>query len=185
MARERIIALDVDGVVVDLSKDWYNYLNSIAPEANLKFDEVVKFYDFHIPFSRFITQQEAYHFWKQEHIYDKAEPVLGAVEVINTLKNEFGFKIVFSTHVEGAHSRGKFLFLNKFFPVDGYNATREKQFTRCGYFVDDRHKHLNSMPDDVLCIKFDTPHHQEENLNSRCSVAGSWSDVLKIVVSDL
>lgn len=44
--------------------------------------------------------------------------------------------------------------VNKWFPFrDFIHCTKEKGFTRCTHFVDDRNKYLNQQPEGVKLIK--------------------------------
>ena len=159
---QKILVCDVDGVVVDVSHDWAEYIRHIVPDVNVTYKLLSPYYDFHIPVRGYVSKEEVYHFWKRDNLYDKAEPLPGSVEMIKTLKYEFGFDIVFASHVEGNHAKSKFDFLKRHFPVDGFMATREKGFVRATAAIDDRVEHLISHPENVIKILKHTPHAQSE-----------------------
>jgi 5'(3')-deoxyribonucleotidase len=157
---EKILVCDVDGVVVDLSYQWFEYLKGIVKDVSLSYEDLAHSYDFHGAVSKYITQQEAYYFWKQSGLYDGREPLQNASEALWSLKNDHGFSIVFASHVEGNHAKSKFEFLKKHFPVDGFLATREKHFVRACVAIDDRVDHLVNHPMNVGRILKYTPHEQ-------------------------
>lgn len=160
--RKRILVCDVDGVVVDMSYRWCEYIKSIVPDINVTYQLLAPYYDFHIPVRGYITKDEAYHFWKQRTLYDNATPLEGAVEIISKLKNDHNFDIVFASHVEGDHAKSKYEFLKRHFPVDGFIATREKGYVRADVAIDDRVEHLISHPENVIKVLKETPHAQTE-----------------------
>lgn len=157
---ERILVCDVDGVVIDLSYCWYEYLRSIIKDKFFSYEDFACEYAYYKNLSQYVTEKEAMWFWNQETLYDNREPLANAAESLWALKREHGFKIVFASHVEGQHAKGKFAFLKKHFPVDGFMATREKQFVRADVAIDDRYEHLLSHPMGVGKILKFTPHKQ-------------------------
>ena len=178
--RKRILVCDVDGVVVDMSYKWYEYIKAIVPDVNVTYQLLAPYYDFHIPVRGYISKEEAYHFWKQRSLYDNAAPLAGAVEIITKLKNEYNFDIVFASHVEGDHAKSKYEFLTRNFPVDGFIATREKGYVRADVAIDDRVEHLISHPINVVKVLKETPHAQTERESvktfSPCLVLQQWND---------
>lgn len=160
MAKEKNLVCDVDGVVVDLSYEWFKYLRAMIKDAAFTYQDVARFYNFQEPLKQYITQEEAFHFWKKSGLYDGREPIIGAREALWRLKNECGFSIVFASHVEGNHAKSKFEFLKRNFPVDGFMATREKQFVRATVAIDDRIEHLMNHPSDVVTVLKFTPQEQ-------------------------
>lgn len=159
---KRILVCDVDGVVVDLSYRWYEYIKTIVPDVNVTYQLLSPYYDFHVPVRGYITKEEAYHFWKRRNLYDNETPLAGSVEIISKLKYEHGFDIVFASHVEGDHAKSKYEFLTRHFPVDGFIATREKGYVRADVAIDDRVEHLISHPAHVIKVLKETPHAQTE-----------------------
>lgn len=164
---KHILVCDVDGVVVDMSHRWFEYIKSIVPDVNVTYQLLAPYYDFHVPVRGYITKEEAYHFWKQRTLYDNATPLPGAVEIIGKLKNEHDFDIVFASHVEGDHAKSKYEFLTRHFPVDGFIATREKGYVRATVAIDDRVEHLISHPNNVVKVLKETPHAQTERESAK------------------
>lgn len=156
-----ILVCDVDGVVVDLSQRWYEWLCLLASKHKPipSFKDVSKHYDYSIPFEGSVDKEAAYHFWKMSHIYDDAMPIEGSVEALKEFKRA-GWAIVFASHVEGSHSLSKFNFLKRNFPMDGFMATREKHFLRANIVIDDKVENLLKFPSDVFCILKDAPHNR-------------------------
>lgn len=183
---ERILVCDVDGVVIDLSYKWYEYLRSIVKDVNFTYEDLASKYDFHKQLSKYITTQEAMWFWNQENLYDDKEPLPFAADTLWALKKAHGFKIVFASHVEGQHAKGKFEFLKKHFPVDGFMATREKQFVRADIAIDDRYDHLVNHPMNVGKILKYTPHEQTlETQFKPDAVIYEWGDHALQVILDV
>lgn len=166
--KNKVLVCDVDGVVVDMSRQWHQYLINYAyhydPLANFPtYEEVCKYYNFGEAFSDWVCMQDCLEFWKQSNLYDKAIPTEGAVEFIYTFKGA-GWDIVFASHCEGTHSKSKWEFLNRHFPVDGFMATREKQYVRADIAIDDRIEHLTSRNDkETLLVWKLTPHVQTQD----------------------
>lgn len=155
-----ILACDVDGVVVDMFSRWYEYLRETTG-LEVRKDFACKFYDLHTPFSEAVSQELAWGWWKSFNLYDDVIPMEGAVEGLKKFK-ESGFDIVFVSHVEGVHGKSKHDMLREFFPfMDGFIATREKNYVRATVAIDDRLKHLASYPADVITVQMMTPHLQD------------------------
>lgn len=159
-----ILVCDVDGVVVDLSRRWYDWicLQTSKYRPAPTFEEVSRHYDYSIPFEGTVDRSVANHFWKMSHIYDWATPVEGSVELLEAFKAA-GWDIVFASHVEGDHSLSKYNFLKKHFPMDGFMATREKHFLKANIVIDDRAENLLKFSSDVFCVLMDAPHNKDVN----------------------
>ena len=175
MAREKIIAFDVDGVVVDSAIEWYKYLRAMVKHEDIKYEDVNHDYNFYNPFSKYLTEEECAYFWKQENLYDRMVPMDGAVAAVNAFKTQ-GFKILFVSHVEGNHSKSKYEFLKRNFPMDGFFATREKGFIRTNIAVDDRLNHLVGHPEQVTTVQFLTPQFQYLTDFSPDVIIDKWND---------
>ena len=64
------------------------------------------------------------------------------------------------------------------------DASKEKGYVRCDYFIDDRVKYLNQQPNDVKLIKFDTPYIQDESLEPGGKwivKAKDWEEIYNII----
>lgn len=158
-----ILVCDVDGVVVDLSKQWWEWLvgqSDFNDDPCPIYEDVKKYYDYSIPFNGLVEKDVAYHFWKRELLYDEAMPVEGSQKAVETFK-QAGWDIVFASHCEGIHSKSKWEFLKRNFPVDSFMATREKHFLRANIAIDDRAENLVKFPMDVFCVLMDAPHNKD------------------------
>lgn len=160
MGDDKILVCDVDGVVVDLSYEWFTYLRRIVKDKVFTYEDLAVGYDFTKPLEGLITKEEAFHFWKRDNLYDGKQPLPFAADTLWDLKRNHGFNIIFASHVEGNHAKSKYEFLKKHFPVDGFMATREKQFIRADIAIDDRYEHLVDHPQTVGKILKYTPHAQ-------------------------
>ena len=177
MARnELIIACDVDGVVVDSAYHWYTYLRAMVKDADIRYEDVWHDYNFYNPFSKYLTEEECAYFWKQEGLYDHMQPMDGAVDSIRKLKNAYNATILFVSHTEGNHSKSKFEFLKRNFPMDGFFATREKGYIRASMAIDDRLNHLVCHPSSVTTVQFLTPQKQYLTGFEPDAIISSWND---------
>lgn len=159
-----ILVCDVDGVVVDLSFKWYEWLceeSKLCQYSRPAYDSVSVEYDYAKSFTQFLPESVAHKFWKQSNLYDEAIPLSGAVEFIAEFKKQ-GWDVVFASHTEGSHAKSKYDFLERHFKFDGFMATREKQFLRANIAVDDRVEHLVGHGDSVLKVLKALPHNTED-----------------------
>ncbi|MCK9530401.1 MAG: hypothetical protein M0R77_07560 [Gammaproteobacteria bacterium] len=165
--RSPILVCDVDGVVVDLSYSWYEWLQAQTWRGHVPptYDEVKKHYNYSIPFSNLVDEKVAMHFWKQESLYDDATPMEGVVEGIQAFK-ERGWEIVFASHVEGAHALSKYRFLKKYFPVDGFMATREKHYIKSDIAIDDKIDNLIYHEAGTMAVLQAAPYNEHINYES-------------------
>lgn len=182
----KVAAFDVDGVVVDLSKDWWDYLQNYTSQY-IPFEEVSKSYDFASHYTD-ICPNVAHAFWKSRNLYDNATPIPGVVEAVKAFKDA-GYHIVFVSHIEGDHEKSKFDFLNKHFPfMDGYVASREKGYVQATIAFDDRLEHLahyEKINPDCITVWVDNGHDQPENVEGyRPCVAMDqevWEEKFRII----
>lgn len=148
----KIIAVDIDQTVTDLTLDSWHWIfrkMGIFPEpyphhlSVINYDlskEVIDLgYELITPSGDKISYAE---FWKQHDLYDEAEPLPGSVEALEYLKSK-GCDIAFVSHVEGSHSKSKYEFIKRYFPVDAYYPTREKWGVRAWMAIEDRNKYLS------------------------------------------
>lgn len=158
-----ILVCDVDGVVVDLSYRWWNWLvnqSDFVDDTTPTFEETKVYYDYSILFEGIVDKDVANHFWKMGHLYDEAIPLEGSKSALESFK-QTGWDIVFASHVEGSHSLSKYNFLKRNFSFDGFMATREKHFLRANIVIDDRAENLLKFPSDVFCVLMDAPHNKD------------------------
>lgn len=173
-----VIAIDVDLTVCKIDVLWWEWLCCITNTMK-PFPEGEVDYDLSEYFRHELGRagRDGLDFFRQEGVYDFAEPVAGSVKAIKELKDN-GHTILFVSAIKGNHHKSKFLFLQKHFPfMDGFLATKEKQFVKCDVLIDDRNKFLNLV--DCVKIKFYTQYTQCEPLIDEYSVVvlGHWKMV--------
>ncbi|MNY20220.1 5' nucleotidase, deoxy (Pyrimidine), cytosolic type C protein (NT5C) [compost metagenome] len=120
-------------------------------------------------------------FWSTPHLYQKLKPKEGCVRVLTELHRQ-GWEVGFVTYAKKAHLSSKCKWIKEHFPFYSFiHPTKEKGYTRCTHFIDDRHKYLNQMPEDVKLIKMNTPYTQDEGLNRHCTVVNNWKEIEEIL----
>lgn len=178
----KILAVDVDETTVDvlpLHLAWCNIFNG----TNYSLADIE--YNYNL-IEAFPEMDGVMDFWSTPHLYQKLKPKEGAVEVLTKLHEE-GWQIGFVTYCKKAHLSSKCKWIKQHFPFYSFIfPTKEKGFVRCTHFVDDRHKYLNQMPDDVKLIKMMTPYTQDEELlmHRECLEANNWYDIYEHLVDD-
>lgn len=170
----KIIAIDWDETVVDVIPIWNRWCAAFFGKAYFGNEyDLTKIYG-----------EEAMTFWSTPFLYQKLTPRVDALEYITKL-NEEGYEIGFVTYCKKAHLSSKCKMIKKYFPFYKFiQATKEKGYTRCDYFIDDRNKYLNQQTSDVKLIKFDTPYVQDEILEPKGKwvvKAKDWKEVYELV----
>lgn len=185
MSKTRIAAFDVDGVVVDLSYDWWEFLQQ-ETYFPVPFSKVRGSYDFTVHYPD-LPKELGYSFWKCRNLYDYKEPVAGAQEAVERF-HDAGFDIIFVSHIEGDHGKSKFDFLKKYFPyMKGYMASREKGYIQPCIAFDDRLKHLahyTKIKPECITVHVENWHDQDD---ATCGyepdygiLQGQWTDTYTI-----
>ena len=170
----KIIAIDWDETVVDVLPIWNRWCAAFFGKVYFGNEyDLTKIYG-----------EEAMTFWSTPFLYQKLTPRQDAVEYITKL-NEEGYEIGFVTYCKKAHLSSKCKMIKKYFPFYKFiQATKEKGYTRCDYFVDDRNKYLNQQPCGVKLIKIETPYTQDQELepNGKWVVkAKDWKEIYEII----
>lgn len=173
------IGVDVDGTVVDTSAwYWFQYLQS-RYSFKEGFDQYSKIpYNvstvFDIP-----EDCDAFAFWKDQSLYEGLKPIAGSVEALHKLKGE-GHEIVFISQIKGNHAKNKYYFIDKWFKFkDGVILTKEKHLVSVDIMIDDTNHVLDSMPENVLTIKFREDTIQAE-AKRKHKLAMNWQEVYNI-----
>lgn len=184
-----VIGCDIDMTVVDSDVAWAEWCNERSEHkvdyAQLKaeadrFDNPIP-YDFK---SLFPDIEDPAEFWRRDDVYDNLEPRSGAVECLEALSKNY--EIVFVSKVMGNHYESKMGFIDKHFPFhSGLIATDQKQFAAVDVLIDDRICNLNSMPNHVVNIFFETPFSQDCAMHKLYPRIYSWDlhAVIEIVKS--
>lgn len=179
MVNRKVVAVDVDSVVVDLSYDWWKFLEARTSTPK-SFELVNTVYDFTTMYPD-IRRDVALSFWKSRDLYDGRKPFAGCVEALKEF-HDAGFNVTFVSHVEGDHGKSKVEFLKRHFPfMSGFMATRQKGLVRPDVAFDDRVTHLNSYLEhnpDCLTVRILTPHDQDvkETNNHFFMDVSQWKD---------
>ena len=174
----KIIGCDIDGVVCDTNYLWYTYLLS-RYKLKVEYYGVHKFpYNvsemFHIP-----DNVDPFVFWKDPYLYEGLEPVPNSVDILHKLCEE-GNKIRFVSFGKGFHQKSKYYFIEKWFPFkEAVVLTKEKWTVGMDIMIDDSTHILDSMPENVLTIKFREDTIQPE-AKRKHMLAMDWKDVYNI-----
>ena len=175
-AVSKILALDIDETVVQMWWHWKWWCFDsfgVTPEQdnNCGFD-----YNLCNIFG-----EMAIDFWSDKDLYYNISPMENSVEVLEKMKSK-GWQIGFVSYTKKGHFESKCDWVNKHFPFrDFIHCTKEKGFTRCTHFADDRNKYLNQQPDGVKLIKMQTPLTQDELLLREHFVVNNWFEFEKLI----
>lgn len=170
---EYIVAVDVDGVVVNTPDLWYNWLVDKTGQV----PDIKGNLPYNLPPIFGELDFDPMDFWRAERLYDGLEPIEGSVETLETLHNK-GLDIVFVSYCKGNHGHSKYDFLEKYFPfMKGAIWTREKQFARCHMMIDDRLENLNVMDDSVVRFLYTTKYEQTQEPVKGILKMDSWKQM--------
>lgn len=165
----KILAVDLDETCLDVVpvwKDWCKLFFGFEYKGNA--------YDLST-----IYGEEAMTFWSTPFLYQKLKLKEGCVETLTKLHEE-GWYIGFVSYAKKAHFSSKAKMIKQHFPFYSFiHPTKEKGFTRCDWFVDDRNKYLNQQPEGVNLIKMVTPYTQDEGLitTNPLHEVKSWDEI--------
>lgn len=175
----KILAVDVDEVVVSLWPKWLEWLNAVTHKSNDEEDVA-----FNYSLMEYYPEVDALDFWRQNYLYDTLMPRKHCIEALWDLKDHMD--IGFVTYCKAGHFSSKCRFLKRYFPfVKFINATKEKGYTLCDYAVDDRNKHCNQYPDRVKVLKYNTPFTQDEELNREVVLVNDWVEIHQYLKGEL
>ena len=164
---DKILALDIDETVVQMWPMWRDWcIQSYGWES-----------PWPVPFDYNLCSifgDKAIDFWSDKDLYYNVKPMNNCVEVLEKMKAQ-GWAIGFVSYTKKGHFESKCDWVNKWVPFrDFIHCTKEKGFTRCTHFMDDRNKYLNQQPDGVTLIKMQTPLSQEEQLMKSHFIVDGW-----------
>lgn len=195
------ILVDVDLTFVDSGWPWLDWMMSVyqcdADCSAMENDRNSKgLYDYNL--SKYFPNRckqaiEPYEFWEDPHLYDKLQPIEGAVEAVRRL-NEAGHPIRFVSYCKKGHFSSKVRFLKRHCPFldleggkdgSGFYATKYKAGVSGGIIIDDRNQFLNQFAPEVMKIKFDTPFTQDEEPNTQYDfVSGDWKKIADFILDE-
>ncbi len=172
---KQIIAVDIDNTVVNTGELWHLWLLS-------RFKQVRCFKPLKQPYN--LTELfelpegvDGFDFWRDPSLYNGLQPVKNSVEVLSKLSEKYD--IIFVSQAKGWHHKSKFKFIEKWFPFNkGLILTKEKNYVRCDYFIDDSLTQINNMPLDVDCLWLETDYVQcgVEPERRLCKVT-NWKEI--------
>lgn len=172
-----IFYADVDGTTLNLSKRWYGLYNADYDD-NLD-DARVTGWSVH-SFVKPECGKKIYDYLLLPDLYDDVEPIDGAIEGIQVLK-EMDFRVVFLS--SGIH-RGKYLRLKHFGLLNGeedYICAHDKSLVHGDYLLDDgmhNIKAFHSANKKGYAIVFDAPHNRNERWLLR---ADGWVNAIRLI----
>lgn len=167
-----IVAIDVDLTLIDTGTSWLKWLNRKSGKR-LSLEDCG--YDYNLATS-FPEVKDPYSYWRQKDLYDGLIPRDDALRIVARLCKEHS--VVFVSAVKGDHHKSKYNFLKRWFPnMQGFIATKEKNFVKCDMLIDDRNSFLNLMPEEVIKIKIDTPYTQDQPLSTKVIHCRDWFDI--------
>jgi 5'(3')-deoxyribonucleotidase len=169
----KILAVDIDEVVIDVWPTWLNWCNTMF-DKTIKAEDIGWEYDLTKIFGKSCMD-----FWATPNLYQRFKPREGCVETLSKLYSE-GWEIGFVSYAKKGHFASKCDFINEWFPFRSFiHCTKEKGYTRCTHFLDDRHKYLDQQPEDVVVIKMKTRYTQDQELNRFFVRVDGWEEVYK------
>jgi len=172
------IAVDLDGVVLNLIEEWLNLYNK-KYEDTLKPSDILDWNTHKFVKSR--CGKRIYQFIKNPKIYDNVKPIEGALEAINSLR-DYGFRILFVTTFEPKFSYAKFKWLNDHgFKVDkkDYIECGDKSLILSSALIDDNYENVKNFPE--LGILFSSPWNLKYDYKTRVN---GWQQVLDFMTKN-
>ncbi|MNQ24609.1 5' nucleotidase, deoxy (Pyrimidine), cytosolic type C protein (NT5C) [compost metagenome] len=148
------IGVDIDGTVINTSTlGWYKYL-----EARYELNGNIYYKMPYNVSEMFIIPEgcDPFAYWKDPNLYEGLQPIEGAVEYLQLLK-EKGHEIIFISQAKGWHQRSKYYFIDKWFPFkDGVILTKEKWLVDLDIMIDDSYAVLDKMNCHTIKFRDDT-----------------------------
>ena len=189
---KKIIAFDVDNTVVNagerfsefvMDQQWFrDYFSCKEQAREMAFGNYnISNYNFFKPKHKKIMND----FWKSETLYDSMEVEESAEELIHNLMKR-GHYVIFVTHVEGIHAKSKFEMLKRAFgELDSFIATREKNFIRCDFLIDDRAYNLMNLHPETQGIYVKTSYSDDSKHLIDCPEVefGNMMSIYDLLVS--
>lgn len=170
----KILALDIDETVVSMWPLWKYWCEESFGVSPCYSDTI----DYNLCN---VFGEKAIEFWSDKDLYYNVPPMKNSVETLERMK-KLGWQIGFVSYTKKGHFESKCDWVNKWFPFrDFIHCTKEKGFTRCTHFADDRNKYLNQQPEGVKLIKMQTPLTQDEILLREHFVVNDWFEFEQLI----
>jgi 5'(3')-deoxyribonucleotidase len=173
MKAPKTIAVDVDGTIADLEKNWLAWYNR-------DYNDNVEFFtewDTH----KLVKSEcgfKMYDYLKDPHLYDDVLPIDGAILAIEKLKS-LGYRIIYPTTSPIESFGRKYQWLLNYgliTTIKDYIEVNDKSLIRADILVDDRPKNLDDFTGKK--ILFAQRWNELEKDNPTYLYASSWNDVL-------
>jgi len=180
MSNNRIIALDVDGVVADLLTVWLDKYNTDYGD-HLKTTDITR-WNTH-EFVKPECGKSIYDYLLDRNLYDDVLPYKDAVSAIKRIKY-LGFRIVYVTVTPVEFMGTKFQWLKDWDLIEhvaDYIEAADKSLIRAGYLVDDRPENLNYFKG--TRILFGQPWNADKQNNPKYIYINSWEEVAEYFTS--
>jgi len=168
-----IIAVDVDDCVLDMRPLWIHYCQERFGYVKCRITSY-NLCDY--------WGERAMDFWGNESLYDNLTPNPQAAKTLSKL-NDLGYEIGFCSYTKKGHFSSKCDFINTYFPYRKFILnTKEKNYTRCDWFIDDRSSNLAIQPSSVNTILYKT--NVEDDERDVDFVTDSWENIYSIIVNN-
>ncbi len=186
-----IIGIDCDLTLCAIDDLWVKWLQTITQTHNSTKLHTALVYTGKLKYNLASYWQEeldelgidGLDFFRGTSIYDFAEPVAGAVDVVAKLK-KLGYEIVVISALKGHHHKSKYNWVQRNFYVDGFIATKEKQYIPCDIFIDDRNNFLN-IANATHKIKLNTVYEQDVPLTTEAITCNNWAEVYNQIINTM
>jgi 5'(3')-deoxyribonucleotidase len=182
----KTIAVDVDGVVIDIGPHWLKYLSSSYwrkdDSYNIRIGESLPYNLTELFNVRNSSWNNGFEWWDNFELYDILAPRIDAVQYLPAIR-KLGYEIVFVSKVIGNHGASKERFIKRWFP--DHHAivfTESKQYCKCDMLIDDSFKNLNSMPKEVECLKFRMDYKEKELPTRDYTLVSGWEEINNILL---
>ena len=162
----RIIACDLDSVMVDTPRYWYEWLEEVT-HAGYSYEEVSHMHNFGEIYDPLMKSHGcvAMDWWRQQWLYQPMKPINNSVEVLTEMSENFDIVVVSAS--KAAHFKSKYYWVKHHFPfIKGFYASKEKGGIRADIAIDDRNEYLRQYKEyGVTTVRYQTPHKQAINLH--------------------
>jgi 5'(3')-deoxyribonucleotidase len=182
MDMDKLIGLDIDGVVANLIPVWLAHYNHDYND-NLKPTDITGW-----DTDKFVKPEcglKIYDYLKDPHLYDEVLPVDGALDAIKELKAD-GYRLVYITATPIEASGAKFQWLKRYgcikSPQDYVEASDKSLLMALGTLVDDKPENLDYFYKKIL---FGQPWNEVQKYNPKYLYALNWRDVIYYIKMEI
>jgi len=166
----KIVALDVDDVILDLVPNWLRYYNQDFSD-NLTKDKITEW-----DISKFIkpsAKKAIYEYTENEEIYETAEPVKDALRGVNLIK-EYGYRTIYVTANNPYNSKFNWLIKNEFLDdKKDFVSAYDKSLILADYIIDDKWENVADFKG--VGFLFNQPWNEYSLYHNRVE---NWNDII-------